>query len=176
LKFGQRGHLNSAIRNMSTPQIIPCDPISRIFAGKYHSVVMDRNEQLFTFGSNKFGQLGSTIMRNQFDLHFLNISNVYHVDVSNSDRTFIFTCSDQCLKNGICTMNFPGGCECFNGHFGIECEYSLILITTFIVIIILLMIIFLIICLHLSIPCKMFDQSKFEKMKQKELILEINQI
>jgi alpha-tubulin suppressor-like RCC1 family protein len=42
---------------MSTPQIIPCDPISRIFAGKHHSIVIDRNERLFTFGANKFGQL-----------------------------------------------------------------------------------------------------------------------
>jgi hypothetical protein len=153
---------------MSTPQIIPCDPISRIFSGKHHSIVIDRNERLFTFGANKFGQLGSTIMRNQYDLHFLNVSNVYHVIASNSDRNFIFSCSDQCLKNGICTMNFPGGCECFYGHFGVECEYSSVLIFTFVAIIILLTIILLIICLQLSIPCKMFQYPKYEKIKIQE--------
>jgi uncharacterized protein HemY len=74
-------------------------------------------------------------------------------------------------------MNFPGGCECFDGHFGVECEYSSVLVITFVAIIILLTIILLIICLHLSIPCKMFQYSKYEKIKQiqEEIIMEDNQ-
>ena len=61
-KSGQLGCGNHAIKKSSTPLLVESiDSIISVSAGEHHSVVLNSSGEVFTFGSNLFGQLGASI-------------------------------------------------------------------------------------------------------------------
>jgi alpha-tubulin suppressor-like RCC1 family protein len=57
-EFGQLGLVNEADKRTSTPTKIPRFNVKTISAGRFHTVAIDFNYDVWTFGDNEFGQLG----------------------------------------------------------------------------------------------------------------------
>ncbi|XP_015916558.2 uncharacterized protein [Parasteatoda tepidariorum] len=105
---GQLGHGNAEDQNI--PKLIECIKKRRIIsicAGQGHSVLLSKNEEVYTFGCGMFGQLGTGTVLKQSRPVEINIpeqirliaSGFFHViAVSNTNKIYTWGCNPQSLR------------------------------------------------------------------------------